>query len=174
VRQLGCRPVIASFMGFVAVCWAVGIAAATAHAQQPVLRVADQPVQGVSEGGVALFPIAVLERLGFRLAGADAQTFATLAGDTLRFWSTSPYFRVGSAVQQLAHPVSYVGGGIHLPEQFFIQWLPARYPDRFEFRGGALALRGAALPAATGATGAPAARWCGAAVTAAAASRRRH
>jgi N-acetylmuramoyl-L-alanine amidase len=131
-------------------------------AQQPVLRLGGAPVSsaaGARLDGAAAFPSTVLEALGFRLAADPAGMTAVLGSDTLRFWTTSPFFRAGSSLRQLAYPVRQQDGVTWLPEQFFIQWLPAAYPQRFEFRGGALHLRAgatAAAPSATGATTAPA------------------
>jgi N-acetylmuramoyl-L-alanine amidase len=55
---------------------------------------------------------------------------------------TSPFFRAGGRVHQLAFPVALAGSDVHIPEQFFIQWLPRHTPTRFEFRGGAPRGRG--------------------------------
>jgi N-acetylmuramoyl-L-alanine amidase len=122
--------------------------AAPLGAQQPLLRVGNDTVAGTLLQGSAAFPAATLERLGFRLAGSDAALIATVGTDTLRFWPTSPFFRAGSAVHQLAYPVMNGVAGVLLPEQFFIQWLPAQYPERFEYRGGVLLGRGAATAVA--------------------------
>jgi N-acetylmuramoyl-L-alanine amidase len=121
-------------------------------AQQPVLRIgagADaRAVDGAVVDGAAAFPAAALEVLGFRLAGAPGGLTAVIDADTLRFWTTSPFFRAGSRVHHLTGTVQLAHGATHLPEQFFIQWLPSAYPDRFEYRGGALVLKGAAAPPA--------------------------
>jgi N-acetylmuramoyl-L-alanine amidase len=130
---------------------AVFFAAAAVQAQQPVLRVGGAEVvevAGNASGGGAAFPAATLERLGFRLVSAPGSLAAAIDGDTLRFWPTSPYFRRGAAVHQLTAPVTLSDGVTYLPEQFYIQWLPAAFPDRFEFRGGILVMRGAASAAA--------------------------
>jgi N-acetylmuramoyl-L-alanine amidase len=120
-------------------------------AQRPVLQLTGaetHTAEGTHVDGAPAFPAAVLERLGFRLARAPGGLTAVIADDTLRFWATSPYFRAGATLHHLAFPVVVTGGSTHLPEQFFIQWLPAAYPDRFAFRGGALAVQGAPAPAA--------------------------
>jgi N-acetylmuramoyl-L-alanine amidase len=124
-------------------------------AQEPVLRVGPDTVRGTLVPGSASFAASTLERLGFRLASSDAALVATIGTDTLRFWFTSPFFRSGSRVHQLAYPVSSGNAGVLLPEQFFIQWLPGAYPERFEYRGGVLLPRGAAV-ARTGTGSAPA------------------
>jgi N-acetylmuramoyl-L-alanine amidase len=119
-------------------------------AQQPVLRIgagADaRAVDGAVVDGAAAFPAAALEVLGFRLAGAPGGLTAVIDADTLRFWTTSPFFRAGSRVHHLTGTVQLAHGATHLPEQFFIQWLPTAYPDRFDYRGGALVPKGAATP----------------------------
>jgi N-acetylmuramoyl-L-alanine amidase len=122
------------------------LAAAAAAAQQPSLRIdggAAADIAGARVAGAAAYPDPALEALGFRLASTPAGLTAVLGGDTLRFWTTSPFFRAGAAIHQLAFPVTREGGVNWLPEQFYIQWLPAAYPDRFEFRGGILVVRGA-------------------------------
>jgi N-acetylmuramoyl-L-alanine amidase len=101
-------------------------------------------VRGASVTGSPAFPAHVLETLGFRLANTAAGITAVLGADTLHFWTTSPYFRAGRRMHQLAFATSVHDGVLHLPEQFFIQWLPAAYPDRFEYRRGTLAVRTAA------------------------------
>lgn len=117
------------------------------QAQQPVLRLSGAPaptVQGTVVDGAPVFPARALEHLGFRLAAAPGSLTAVIGSDTLRFWATSPYFRAGARVQQLAFAVHAAADGTHLPEQFFIRWLPSAWPDRFEFRGGALVVKGGA------------------------------
>jgi N-acetylmuramoyl-L-alanine amidase len=111
-------------------------------AQDARLRVAVDAtvvdVPGVIVAGVAAFPVAALERFGARLLRQPSGTRAVLFGDTLSFQIASPWFRAGGAVHHLAFPVTDAAGGVLLPEQFFIEWLPATYPDRLEFRSGAL------------------------------------
>jgi N-acetylmuramoyl-L-alanine amidase len=118
--------------------------AAPAAPQQPVLRMAGEPVTGLMVTDAAVFPVSALARLGFGVDVSDAGFTARLDADTLRFWTTSPFFRAGQAVLQLAFPVTVHDGVAYLPEQFFIQWLPAAFPQRFQFRDGALARHDAA------------------------------
>jgi N-acetylmuramoyl-L-alanine amidase len=113
-------------------------------AQRPVLRISGataESVQGAAVDGAALYPAATLEVLGFQLAGSPASFTAVAGADTLRFWATSPFFRAGSRVHHLAHPAQSIDGIEYLPEQFYIQWLPSRFPDLFEFRGGSLVVK---------------------------------
>ncbi|HSJ07881.1 MAG TPA: N-acetylmuramoyl-L-alanine amidase [Longimicrobiales bacterium] len=128
------------------------------HAQRPVLRLGGEPpyaAEGVVLNGSAAFPASVLQRLGFRLAATPVAMTAVLGTDTLTFWMTSPFFRAGGRVHQLAAAVSPAGPDMYLPEQFFIQWLPSAYPDRFEFTGGEVVAKG---PVPAGGTARPAAR----------------
>ncbi|CAN5805337.1 hypothetical protein BH23GEM9_BH23GEM9_24950 [soil metagenome] len=129
-----------------------------AVAQQPLLRVSgttDVTITGIDVDGSAAFPARTLETLGFRLAADPAMLSAVLDADTLRFWTTSPYFRSRSTVHHLAFPVRYLDGVTYLPEQFYIQWLPAAYPDRYEFRGGALVTRRPVVATAPAGAAAP-------------------
>jgi N-acetylmuramoyl-L-alanine amidase len=139
----------------------------TLQAQRPALRVdvgaGEQVVDGTLVDGAAAFPGRTLELLGFRLASSPAGLTAVLDGDTLRFWTTSPFFRAGTRVHHLAAAVQLGAAGAQVPEQFFIQWLPAAYPERFEFRRGALVVKSAAAVARASATSAPAARGASAA-----------
>jgi N-acetylmuramoyl-L-alanine amidase len=125
---------------------------ASLRAQQPTLRVQApdrvHEVEGAMLEGSAAFPAATLQALGFRLAASASGLTALLEGDTLSFWTTSPFFRVGSRVQHLAAPVHSRDGAAFLPEQFFIQWLPRSFPALVEYRGGALVVRGSATPPA--------------------------
>jgi N-acetylmuramoyl-L-alanine amidase len=127
-----------------------GVLAGRAEAQEPVLRLAGAnagTVDGIRVNGAAVYPASALESLGFRLASAPAMLTAVIGSDTLRFWATSPFFRANSTVHQLAFPIFAAGGSTWLPEQFYIQWLPAAYPDRFEFRDNSLIMRGAVAAA---------------------------
>lgn len=114
---------------------------ASVPAQEPVLRIggaASAVIQGTHLDGAAAFPVRALETLGFRIADATSGFMAILGPDTLRFWDTSPFFRSAGRVHQLAFAAREHAGAMHLPEQFFIQWLPSAYPDRFQYSGGSL------------------------------------
>lgn len=127
--------------------------------QQPELRIggaSETTIRGMEIDGAAAFPASALETLGFRIGEAGDGFTAVLGTDTLRFWNTSPFFRSRAGVQQLAFATRVQDGATWLPEQFFIQWLPTTYPDRFDYRGGAL-LRGASGSAAAAGTRAAAA-----------------
>jgi N-acetylmuramoyl-L-alanine amidase len=120
---------------------ALTVLAAPLAAQTPVLRIAAGSavdVRGATATGAAAFPARALEVLGFRIVDNAAGVSAVLGADTLHFWATSPYFRAGRRMHQLAFATSVHAGALHLPEQFFIQWLPTAYPDRFAYRSGSL------------------------------------
>lgn len=131
---------------------------ATLSAQTPDLRVEAggraTRVPGVQAHGTTYYPIWALDRLG-AVTVADARGAHTaLFGDTMVFDAMSPFFRSARSVQHLAFPVIRRGGVVHLPEQFFIEWLPAHHEARVEYRGGVLrshrvagAIAAAAAPA---------------------------
>lgn len=117
-------------------------------AQQPALQLGGasaRMVDGIEVDGAAAFPARALESLGFRVATVPQGLVAVLGTDTLRFWNTSPFFRSGRVVHQLAFPAHEHHGATYLPEQFFIQWLPSTWPDRFQYRGGALVASGSSV-----------------------------
>ena len=120
-------------------------------AQRPALRISGSTttvVEGSRIDSTAAFPVRALESLGFRLAGDAAHTIASIGADTVRLSNTSPFIRAGSRVHQLATALNTADGSLHIPEQFFIQWLPRAYPQRFEYRAGALMVKGAVAPPA--------------------------
>jgi N-acetylmuramoyl-L-alanine amidase len=129
-----------------AVVWVALALAGSASAQSPTLRLAGASaaeVKGTTVDGSAAFPARALEILGFRLAPSQAGFLAILASDTLRFWTTSPYFRAGGGIHQLTSSTVELAGIAYIPEQFFIQWLPNAFPDRFSFSSGRLSVRDA-------------------------------
>jgi len=133
------------------------------------LRAAAQPsalaIEGAGEPvrvavathhGHPAFPATALAALGGQWVEEPAGARAVLFGDTLHFELFSPFFTVGGETVQLVAPVYRAGGAVHLPHQFFVEWLPARYPDRLRYEDGVLRLTGAA--AAKAAREAPTAR----------------
>ena len=135
------------------------LAAAAPVAAQPALRIGGASavtVQGTEIDGAPAFSARTLEALGFRLSGVPTELIAVIGTDTLRFWDTSPYFRSGSELHQLAFAARAHAGAMHLPEQFFIQWLPAAYPDRFQYRDGALYAAGGSVRTVAAAPAQPA------------------
>lgn len=118
---------------------------ATALAQPADLRVEaggrSTAVPGVSALGTTYYPVWALDRLGARTVAEARGARTHFFGDTLVFDAMSPFFRSDGRVQHLGWPVVRYRGIVHLPEQFFIEWLPAHHDERFEYRGGALRAR---------------------------------
>jgi N-acetylmuramoyl-L-alanine amidase len=106
-------------------------------------------VPGVQLSGSAAYPVNALQSLGAAVSSTAAGAAAVIFGDTLRFTATAPFFSSRRGVHHLAFPVAMRGGRIYLPEQFFIEWLPAQHPTRIEYRAGVLKTRStlAAAPA---------------------------
>ncbi len=131
------------------------LAAPTAVAGQAVdLRVEANGrvarVPAVVAEGTTYYPVWALDRIGAETVVDVRGSRTALFGDTLVFRVLSPYFHAGGRVHHLAFPVIRHGGIVHLPEQFFIEWLPANQGERIEYRGGVLrARRGAATFAST-------------------------
>ncbi|HEU5207926.1 MAG TPA: N-acetylmuramoyl-L-alanine amidase [Longimicrobiales bacterium] len=119
-----------------------GLSAAAAHAQSPSLRMVGTDGEAVVEGvvldGAAAFPVGALARLGATITDEVVETRVILYGDTLVFAAGSPFFRAGSNVHALALPARRSGGALHLPEQFFLEWLPQQHGERIAWRSGAL------------------------------------
>jgi len=125
------------------------------------LRVVAQPTALAIEGagdpvrvapadhlGHPAYPASALTALGARWEDEPAGARAVLFGDTLRFELLSPFFTVRGQTVQLVAPVYRAGGALHLPHQFFVEWLPARYPDRLRYEDGVLRVAAAAGEAA--------------------------
>ncbi len=85
---------------------------------------------------------ASLSLFGATLRPTADGWIVVLLGDTLVFRSGSPVFTAGRDVVQLAHEITAADGMPLLPAQFFREWLPARWPDRFAFREGTLRVQG--------------------------------
>ncbi|HET9984011.1 MAG TPA: N-acetylmuramoyl-L-alanine amidase [Longimicrobiales bacterium] len=92
--------------------------------------------------GYAAYPASALEALGAEVTVDAGRVRAVLLDDTLRFEALSPFFRVGTSVQQLADAVYVTGGVAYLPRQLFTEWLPSRYPGRVSYDAGVLRARG--------------------------------
>lgn len=137
---------------------ALGLAVSSAHAQVASLRLsgaADATVPAARIDGADAYPASALAALGFTVSDTPDGVIAVSGADTLRFWTTSPFFRAGSVVHQLAFDVQRLDDAVYLPEQFFIRWLPAWREELYAYEGGAIVLRsgasvvGAPVPAAT-------------------------
>jgi N-acetylmuramoyl-L-alanine amidase len=120
-------------------------------AQAAPLRIAANGVthelSATTERGHAYFSVTALEHLGGAVAADARAARVAIFGDTIVFSLLSPFFTHGRQVAQLAFPALGGEAGLRLPEQFFIEWLPARYPDRVAWVSGTLAAKQAA-PAA--------------------------
>jgi N-acetylmuramoyl-L-alanine amidase len=108
--------------------------------------------------GAAAYPAAALAALGATLMPDRTGARLLIDGDTIHFTAGSPFFRVRDAVHHLAHPARIDGGRLMLPEQFFIEWLPAAYPRLVEYRAGALRTRASAAATASTVAAPPAAQ----------------
>jgi len=91
--------------------------------------------------GYPAHPASALRLLGAEYAADTRGARAVLFGDTLVFESYSPFFFASGRAQQLVGAVYREGGVLYLPHQLFAEWLPARYPDRLEYRDGTLRVR---------------------------------
>jgi N-acetylmuramoyl-L-alanine amidase len=132
-----------------AVLWAG--AATMVAAQAPPIRVegAGDPVtvEAAFHRGYAAYPAWTLRGLGASVEPTTRGIRVVLDGDTLDFHVGSPFFTTGGRVWQLFEPPYREGGIFYLPHQFFADWLPRAYPQRFAFNGGRLRLASAAAPA---------------------------
>lgn len=130
--------------------------AAPALAQEPLrLRYADgTAVAGHLAGDSACYSVSAVEAAGGRAILSDAGARLLLFGDTIELQTTSPFLKVRGELAQLALPVTVAAGEPCIPEQFFVQWLPARYPERISYRDGVLYVTNPAAAAAPAAAGA--------------------
>lgn len=92
--------------------------------------------------GAPAFDASALRVIGASVDAVGATYRAVLFQDTLVFWPGSPFFVAGRTMHQLALPVRLTAAGFALPVQFFSEWLPERWPERFTFREGALHVAG--------------------------------
>jgi len=130
---------------------------AVAAAQDaPRLRFDQSTVTGRLVASVPCYSVAAVEAAGGQAIVTETGARLLLFGDTIDVQLTSPFLRLGAETVQLAHPVALADGEPCIPEQFFIQWLPTRYPSRIAYREGVLRLATspAAGSGATAATGA--------------------
>ena len=115
------------------------IALYSAPAQaQSTLRVAgaNAPIERVQ--GHRVISSAALTPLGGQLLLDGWFARLALFGDTITFFSHSPFLRTRSGTEQLVSPAIRTGSTLWLPVQFFTEWLPGRYPTRVTWRDGAL------------------------------------
>jgi N-acetylmuramoyl-L-alanine amidase len=120
---------------------AVLLATGTLAAQTPLVIELDgrrETLAAAMQRGVPAHPATALRLLGATLLETPAGFRVILFGDTLVFEALSPYFLAAERPVQLAGPVYRDGGVLYLPQQFFSEWLPARYPERLHFAAGTL------------------------------------
>ncbi len=89
-------------------------------------------------GTPAAYSIDALRALGADVAPIPDGFRVVLLGDTLRFWTDSPFFTARGGVAQLAQPVTADGADFRVPAQFFTDWLPAAFRGRLTLAGGVL------------------------------------
>lgn len=101
-----------------------------------------------TDRGYAAVPGSLLAELGWRVAGPEAGAWRLTApdGDELLLRPESPFVRWGDEVVQLADPVWSEGGELFVPAQLVTDFLPRRFPDRYDFDGPTLTLRAAVGP----------------------------
>ena len=91
--------------------------------------------------GNAVFNLESLEPLGAKIQSDARGARLTIFGSTINFQYTSPFFRSGENVYQLATPARRGPRGTLVSTQFFTEWLPAHFRDRVEYSGGVLKLK---------------------------------
>lgn len=137
-------------------------AASSARAQAPALRLVGTDsavsVAGLLLDGAAAFPVDVLVRLGATIIDDIVETRAIIDDDTLVFAAGSPFFRSSRGMHVLALPARRAGSTLHLPEQFFLEWLPQHHAGRIVWRSGALRIASALAAPGTASAAAPVTR----------------
>jgi N-acetylmuramoyl-L-alanine amidase len=123
---------------------ALVVMSATAAVAQPLRIEAAGRTETVAPLAANLrhYPHDALVRIGARIEPAGLAFRAVLHQDTLFFWTGSPFFTAARTVHQLVTPVAATRDGFALPLQFFAEWLPARWPERFAYRDGVLHMAG--------------------------------
>jgi len=117
-----------------------GLALPAALAAQARIRVeaGGAGADFAASGRVPAFPVEALRALGAEVLPAAGGFRVVLLGDTIRFWTDSPFFTARAAVLQLVHPVVADDSGPRIPAQFFLEWLPAAFPGRLTLAGNVL------------------------------------
>jgi N-acetylmuramoyl-L-alanine amidase len=119
------------------------LAAPAIAQEQPRLRYDGQTViTGRLVSAAPCYSVSAVEAAGGRAIVTETGARLLLFGDTIELHATSPFVRVRGETTQLAHPVALADGEPCIPEQFFVQWLPERYPARISYRDGVLRLAG--------------------------------
>jgi len=117
-----------------------GLALPAALAAQGSIRVeaGGAGADFAASGRVPAYPVEALRALGAEVLPAAGGFRVVLLGDTIRFWTDSPFFTARAAVLQLVHPVVADDSGPCIPAQFFLEWLPAAFPGRLTLAGNVL------------------------------------
>jgi N-acetylmuramoyl-L-alanine amidase len=105
-------------------------------------------VAGAMVGSAAYPADVAVGALGGSLVRDRRGGAILLFGDTIRVFTFSSVLHVCGEVHQLAFPVTVRQGTLYVPEQFFIEWLPKRYPQQFAYADGVLRSRSGPLLAA--------------------------
>lgn len=119
--------------------------------------VLDLPIR--EDRGYSVISHAGLIRLGWTVSLRSDAMHATFEGRSVSFVFDTPFFQWDGDILQFVRPPYVHGGSVWLPLQFFLDFLPARIPERY----GVSALRqllvktGHAVLAAEGAGASPAA-----------------
>jgi N-acetylmuramoyl-L-alanine amidase len=95
-------------------------------------------VAGALAGSAAYPADAAVAALGGTVLRDRRGGAIVLFGDTIRLFTYSSLLHLRGEVHQLAYPVTVRQGMLYVPEQFFIEWLPKRYPEHVTYAGGVL------------------------------------
>ena len=129
---------------------ALGAAATAAHAQAPPFRfegAGRTQVPVSTRRGHPAVPLRGLRALGAEIATTETGARVVLLGDTLRFETSSPFFRTRTGAAKLTRPPYPEGADYYLPRDFYEDWLPRHFRGRLVFENGVLSVataRGAA------------------------------
>ena len=126
------------------------VAAARPALAQTSLRVEGNPVAIERVQGYRLISSTALAPFGATVQYDNWRARLQIYGDTLEFFSHSPFFRRGTNTYQLVSPAIRTQSGLQLPVQFFTEWLPTTYPTRLVYRNGALGKTGLSIPRPAG------------------------
>ena len=85
--------------------------------------------------GYAAYPVTLLEALGAEIVATDERIEVKLFDTVLWFRPGYGTFAVNGVIDPL-HRVAFLRRGVlHLPEFFFLEWLPARHGQSVEYEG---------------------------------------
>lgn len=87
----------------------------------------------VLDQGFAAFPITLLAPLGAEFAVSQGRHEVRVFGRTLGFRVGYGTFTENGMIMSLHYPAYERGGVLYVPEQFFTEWIPARYPRNVRY-----------------------------------------